>query len=116
MKERSSAQARRAAVAAPYRADLAQALAADVLGVPLRDIRAETRRQPRVALARQIAMYLSHVVFKMSHTQIAKAFGRDRTTARYAFHHIENLRDDPELDRIVRHLEALLRGKAELRS
>jgi chromosomal replication initiation ATPase DnaA len=94
---------------APYRASLAQALVAHVYGVTLEDMRASTRRNPRAALARQIAMYLSHIVFGMRVSAVAEAFGRDRSTACYALHHIEDLRDDPELDRTLLMLETMLR-------
>lgn len=95
---------------APLRAGMAQALVAHVYGVELEDMRALTRRQPRAALARQIAMYLSHTVLGMSVSQVAEAFGRDRSTACYALRHVEDLRDDPELDRTLLFLETLLRG------
>ena len=96
----------------PYRVQIAQRVVAQAFGVTVGEIRASTRRQPHVALARQIAMYLSHVVFKMSLAQVAEAFGRHRSTASHALHLVENLRDDPQLDRTVGYLEALLRGSA----
>jgi chromosomal replication initiation ATPase DnaA len=93
----------------PQSADIAQALVAHVYGVEVKDMRSAKRSTPRAALARQIAMYLSHIVLKMSFTQIGAAFGRDRSTACYALHHVENMRDDPELDRTLLQLEVLLR-------
>lgn len=93
------------------RVSMARAIVAQIYDVPLEDIAASTRRCPRVALARQVTMYLSHVVFGMSMSEIAFAFGRDRTTATHACRHIEDLRDDdPDLDRIVGWLETLLHG------
>ena len=94
----------------PDRASIAQALVAHVYGVGLDDMRAATRGKPRAALARQVAMYLSHVVLEMSISQVADAFSRDRSTACHALHHIEDLRDDPVLDRTLLHLETMLRG------
>jgi chromosomal replication initiation ATPase DnaA len=96
----------------PDSADIAQALVAHVYGVELKDMRSSKRSNPRAALARQIAMYLSHIVLRMSFTQIGVAFGRNRSTACHALHHVENLRDDPELDRTLLQLETLLRQAA----
>ncbi|MDE2112181.1 MAG: chromosomal replication initiator DnaA [Alphaproteobacteria bacterium] len=88
---------------------LVQVTVSRVTGVALRDLFAQTRRPPKVALTRQIAMYLSHVVFEMSQTEVALGFGRDRSTVAYAFRRIEELREDPELDRTLEWLEAMLR-------
>ena len=88
-----------------------QLVVAHVYGVPLDTLMAATRKNRRAAEARQVSMYLAHVVLHMSHRQIARGFGRDRTTARYACRQIEELREDPELDRLVTWLEALLRER-----
>ena len=92
------------------RAGMAQALVAHVYGVELTDMRAQTRRMPRAALARQVAMYLSHVVLQLSLSEVGEAFGRGRSTAWHATHHIESLREDSELDRTLDYLETTLRG------
>jgi len=96
----------------PHSTDIAQALVAHVYGIDVKDMRSKKRSNPRAALARQIAMYLSHIVLHMSFSQIGVAFGRDRSTACYALHHVENLRDDPELDRTLVQLETMLRQTA----
>ena len=93
---------------------LVQAAVAHVTGVSLRELCAETRRRSNVALARQMAMYLSHVVFAMSRAEVAELFGRDRSTAKHAFRRIEELREDPELDRTLCSLEAMLRRTGRL--
>jgi chromosomal replication initiation ATPase DnaA len=46
-------------------------------------------------------MYLAHVVFGLTLTEVGRAFGRDRTTAAYACELIETLRDDPEFDALL---------------
>jgi chromosomal replication initiation ATPase DnaA len=89
--------------------DIAKIMVAQVYDVAVEDLRSDRRCNPRTALARQIAMYLSHIVLRMSFAQIALAFGRNRSTACHALHHIEDLRDDPELDRTLLQLEVLLR-------
>ncbi len=88
---------------------VAQLVVAHAYGVPLDTLMATTRKSRRAAEARQVSMYLAHVVFHMSHGQIARGFGRDRTTARHACRRVEELREDPERDRLVAWLEALLR-------
>ena len=97
-------------IALPDRAAMAQVLVAHVYDVRLEEMRASTRMRPRAALARQVAMYLSHVVLKMTLKETAAAFGRDRSTASYAFHHVEELRDDPKIDRTLGWLERVLRS------
>ncbi len=78
---------------------------AAAFAVPLVELRARTRRPPTVAFARQSAMYLAHVVFGLTLTDIGHAFGRDRTTAAYACELIESRRDDPVLDAAIEALE-----------
>jgi chromosomal replication initiation ATPase DnaA len=96
---------------APLRAGMAQAVVAHVYDVTLEEMRAQTRGAPRAALARQVAMYLSHIVFGMSVNEIAAAFMRHRSTAHYALRHVEDLRDDAEVDRSLELLETMLVGR-----
>lgn len=89
------------------RAQLACALVSYALGesAPLDH---ETRGR-RVAFARQVAMYLMHIGFGMSLGRVAGAFGRDRSTASYACHRVEDARDDPGFDTLIDNLEEALR-------
>ena len=87
---------------------LVQAAVAHLTGVALKDLCATTRRPPKVAFARQIAMYLSHIVFRISPAEVARIFGRDPSTVTYALHRIEELREEPDLDRMLDWLEAML--------
>jgi chromosomal replication initiation ATPase DnaA len=93
---------------------LALAVVAHFYNVSLEDLRAGTRRGARVAFARQIAMYLVHVVYRRSLSEVGRAFGRDRTTASHACHRVEDLRDDPQFDRQIAHLENVLREAAAI--
>jgi chromosomal replication initiation ATPase DnaA len=68
---------------------------------------AKCRRAPDV-LARQAAMYLANVAFGLSYTEISTVFRRDRTTVAHACAIIEDLRDDPVMDRTLTALEAAL--------
>jgi phenylpropionate dioxygenase-like ring-hydroxylating dioxygenase large terminal subunit len=68
----------------------------------------ETRGRAGVALARQIAMYLAHVVCGQTLTDVGAQFSRDRTTVAHACRLVEARRDDPSFDRIVELLEWIL--------
>ena len=97
----------------PLCAGMTQILVAEAYGVEVDEIRAATRRAPQAALARQIAMYLAHVVFSMSIGVVAQAFARDRSTVCHAIQRVEAMRDDPDLDRTLGWLETLLHALAE---
>lgn len=76
-----------------------------VFGVALIELRGVTRGRAKVALARQAAMYLAHVVCGMSLTQVGRIFDRDRTTVAHACGLIEDRRDEPCFDRVIELLE-----------
>lgn len=63
------------------------------------------RGQRRVAFARQLAMYLTHVGFGLTLTQVGACFERDRTTVRHACALVEDRRDQPAFDLAVSALE-----------
>ncbi|WP_203293256.1 helix-turn-helix domain-containing protein [Maricaulis parjimensis] len=92
------------------RARLAQGAAAYAFGVPPGEIEAPTRRSREVSLARQVAMYLTHVAFELSLSRVGQAFGRDRSTAAHACHCIEDRRDDAVFDEQLDALEESLRA------
>lgn len=114
MREQAFAgQACAAPAAAPVRSwaglGLAQIMAAHVYGVPMEALLAATRREPRAAEARQVAMYLGHVVLGLNLSEVARGFGRDRTTVFHACQRVEELRENAEHDRLVAWLEVMLR-------
>jgi chromosomal replication initiation ATPase DnaA len=88
--------------------------------VEVSDLRSRRRGSPQMAFARQVAMYLAHVVCGFSFTEVGALFGRDRTTVAHACMVVEDRRDDPELDVRLDYLEcavaafanALLRREA----
>ncbi len=92
------------------RARLVQHAVAFAFRQPLEEIAAPTRRSKDAALARQTAMYLSHIAFGMSLARVAAAFHRDRTTVSHACHVIEDRREDPRFDAHLDRLEAFLRS------
>ena len=73
--------------------------------VPLRELRARTRRRAPIAFARQVAMYLAHVAYGLTLTEVGVLFTRDRTTVAYACGIVEDRRDDPIFDIFLDHLE-----------
>ena len=73
------------------------------------DLWSETRGRPRVAFARQVAMYLAHVACGLTFTEVGQIFDRDRTTVAHACGLVEDLRDDPCLDRSLELLEGVMR-------
>ena len=73
-----------------------------------------TRGRSRVAFARQVAMYLAHVAFGLTLTTVGRAFNRDRTTVSHACALVEDARDDPEFDRTLELLEAIVKRLASI--
>lgn len=73
--------------------------------VPLRELRARTRRRASIAFARQVAMYLAHVAYGLTLTEVGVLFTRDRTTVAHACGIVEDRRDDPIFDIFLDHLE-----------
>lgn len=95
------------------------ALVARARNIPIRQLIHRRRGSVPVARARQLAMYLSHVVLGRTLVDIGEAFGRDRTTVSYACALIEDLRDDRRFDEEVaaleRQVEAAMAPPAEVR-
>ncbi len=85
--------------------DVSIAVVSQVFSLQPGDLLQQTRGRAGVALARQLAMYLSHVVAGQTLTEIGERFHRDRTTVAHACRLIESRRDDPSFDRIVELLE-----------
>ena len=76
---------------------------------PITEMRSPTRRGAPVAQARQVAMYLAHVIYGASLSAVGRHFGRDRTTAAYACRLVEDRRDDAGFDMLLDRLEHALR-------
>ncbi|GGF52829.1 hypothetical protein GCM10007301_10400 [Azorhizobium oxalatiphilum] len=62
-----------------------------------------------IVSARQLAMYLAHVVLGLSQVQVAHRFGRDRRTVAHALKRVEQRRDEAGYDAEVIAAEQLLR-------
>jgi hypothetical protein len=88
-----------------------EASVGQVFGIMADDFACLTRGRARVALARQIAMYLSHIACRRSLTDVGRIFARDRTTVSHACGVIEDMRDDRRFDRVLDLLESIIRHR-----
>ncbi len=89
---------------------LIENLVAAALGIAVSELRGRSRGRAAAAFARQTAMYLAHVHFGISLSQVGRTFGRDRTTVAHACARVEDRRDDPKFERILGFLERALDG------
>lgn len=89
---------------------LVEGIVASVFGVDPALLRGTTRGQARVALARQVAMYIAHVAYGLTLTEVGDLFGRDRTTVAHACQVVEQRRDSVEFDESVVLLELIVRA------
>src|SRR5690606_23857078 len=85
---------------------------ADATGVSRRQLMQPTRGMAHIASARQLAVYLVHVLLERSLTDVGRCFGRDRTTIAHACSRIEDQRDDgdPDYELMVSRLEDKIRA------
>ena len=85
------------------------AAVAQVFGLTAKQLTSSTRGQAKAALARQVAMYVTHVSCGMNLTDVGTLFARDRTTVSHACAVVEDRRDDPVFDRVLELLEWIVR-------
>lgn len=93
-------------------ARLAEVAVCGALRVPEEALRRKRGGVRSAAFARQTSMYLAHVVFGLTMTQVGCCFERDRTTVRHACALIEDRRDLPAFDLALAALEAGLMSLA----
>lgn len=74
-------------------------------GVPSGAFFSPSRCGLPTAKARQLAMYLCHVLAGLTMTQVGLFFRRDRTTVAHACALIEDARDDQNVERRIQALE-----------
>ncbi len=92
---------------------LAQLVAAAVaieFGVDSPNLFTKNKGPSHLSFARQVSMYLVHVVYQVNLSRVARAFYRDRSTASHACHVIEDCREDPYFDAKVSNLEVFLKS------
>ncbi len=67
-----------------------------------------SRGRAPAAFARQVAMYLTHVVLGLNYSTAGRIFHRDRTTVAHACRVVEDRRDNPRTDALLQALEDVL--------
>ena len=82
---------------------------ADVFDIDCKFLRLPTRGQARIALARQVAMYVAHVSCGFSLTEVGAMFERDRTTVSHACEVVERRRDRGSFDHAIELIELVIR-------
>ncbi|PHR94339.1 MAG: chromosomal replication initiator DnaA [Robiginitomaculum sp.] len=90
---------------------LAQLVAAAVaieFGVASPRLFSKTKGPSHLSFARQVAMYLVHIVYQINLSRVARSFSRDRSTVSYACNVIEDCREDPYFDEKLTRLERFL--------
>jgi hypothetical protein len=92
----------------------AMAITCEACSVSIYELKAKRRSRATIAFARQIAMYLAHVVGQMTLADISAAFERDRTTVAYACGLVEDRRESPLFDRQVEFLSYEFRLRLEV--
>jgi len=97
-------------------AQLVCAIVAIEFGVPSAGLISRTKGPAHMSFARQVAMYLMHVVFQIRIAKVSRAFTRDPSTASYACQLIENERDDPLFDQKLQKLEEFLNSALILKT
>ena len=76
-------------------------------GVSGRDIKSNERSRTQISRIRQIGMYVAHVTVGLTMQEVGTGFQRDRSTVAHACHVVEDLRDEPEFERIIHMLERI---------
>jgi len=80
-------------------------IVAAVFSVSSKELRKTGRSPLPASRVRQIAMYVAHVVLRLTQGEVGRGFGRDRTTVVHACRVIEDMRDNAEFDRVVAMME-----------
>ncbi len=91
-------------------------LVAIEFGVQAESLFAPKRGRTSLSFVRQIAMYLTAIVYEVSLAGVARAFKRDPSTVSHACQLVEDMRDDPALDAILNRLETVLASAKSLRA
>lgn len=68
--------------------------------VPSKELRSQDRANACISRIRQVGMYITHVALGLNMKEVAAGFSRDRSTIVHACHLIEDMRDEPDFDRV----------------
>jgi chromosomal replication initiation ATPase DnaA len=90
---------------------IAQAVAAHAYGVRFDELMRKGG-DDTVQRARQVAMYLAHIVMKLGQRECGRGFGRDHKAVAHACRRVEEAREDASFDLTVQWLESVLRRAA----
>lgn len=71
----------------------------------------EPRGDTQTNVARQIAIYLAHVVGQLTQNEVARHFNRSRATVSHSRTNIEDRRDSPIFDLQLAYMEKRLRQR-----
>ncbi len=66
------------------------------------------RGNAKAARARQVSVYLMHTCLSLTLTEIARVYGKDRTTIGHGCRVVEDLRDTPAFDDRIIELEQMV--------
>lgn len=87
-------------------------LVAQEFGVPREEVFQKTRGVQAISWARHVAIYLCRVAEpEITLTDVGKLFGRDRSTIAYALARVEDQRDLPDFDDLLRQMEAQIKAR-----
>ncbi len=92
-------------------ARLAKEVVCEANGLPHAALLDEPRGDTHLALARQSAMYLAHVVGQLTLNEVATYFKKSRTTVSHSCTNIEDRRDSPIFDMQLEYMEKQLRER-----
>ncbi len=92
-------------------ARMAKEIACEAYGISLGDLNARDRGHSNIALARQCAMYLAHIVGQLTLGEVSETFDRDRSTVGHACNNVEDRRDSPMFDMQLDYMEKQLRKR-----
>ncbi|MEE9348228.1 MAG: helix-turn-helix domain-containing protein [Robiginitomaculum sp.] len=95
------------------RAQLVMAAVALEFGIPDIEVYSRTKGNSKNSFARQIAMYLTHIVYEINLSRVARTFSRDRSTASHACRVVEESREDPIIDEKLIRLEQFLENSPQ---
>ncbi|MEM8771793.1 MAG: helix-turn-helix domain-containing protein [Pseudomonadota bacterium] len=90
---------------------LAAEIVCEAHGVPHAALLNQKRGDSQISLARQIAMYLAHVVGQLTLNEVAECFQRNRATVSHSCTNIEDRRDSPIFDLELEYMEKRLRER-----
>ena len=82
-------------------------IGAAFFSVSSKELRKPGRTSDAVTRVRHVIMYVTHVVLRLNMQSVGRGFQRDRSSVLYACRSVEDMRDDPEFDRVVNVLERI---------